>query len=111
MRFQETYPCCCKNKVSVKLKNGKELTIQNGKQTMFWDASWKPITSEDFLNNLIGAITGLFKNEAELLELSSNPMSRKTLLDKLETAGYGAEELNVLQNWQLLQKQLFYIDV
>jgi hypothetical protein len=38
-------------------------------------------------------------------------MSRKTLLDKLETAGYGAEELNVLQNWQLLQKQLFYIDV
>jgi type I restriction enzyme R subunit len=98
-------PCVCieeptieyKKKVRVKLKSGKELTIQHTTQTMFWDASGKPITSEDFLNNLMGDIPSLFKNEAELRELWSNPMTRKTLLDKLEAAGYGAEELNSLR--------------
>jgi type I restriction enzyme R subunit len=39
----------------------------------------------------------LFKNEAELRELWSNPMTRKTLLEKLEAAGYGAKELNALR--------------
>jgi type I restriction enzyme R subunit len=41
-------PCTCRNKVRVRLKNGKELTIQHTTQTMFWDASGKPITSEEF---------------------------------------------------------------
>jgi type I restriction enzyme R subunit len=90
-------PCTCKKQVRVKLKNGKELTIQHTTQTMFWDASGKPITSEEFLNNLMGDIPGLFKNESELRELWSNPMTRKTLLEKLEAAGYGAEELNALR--------------
>ena len=90
-------PCTCNKKVRVKLKSGKELTIQHTTQTMFWDASGKPITSEDFLNNLMGDIPSLFKNESELRELWSNPMTRKTLLEKLETAGYGSEELNALR--------------
>ena len=86
-----------KKKVKIKLKNGKELSIQHTTQTMFWDASGKPISSEEFLNNLMGDIPSLFKNEAELRELWSNPMTRKTLLEKLETAGYGLEELNALR--------------
>ena len=90
-------PCTCRNKVRVRLKNGKELTIQHTTQTMFWDASGKPITSEDFLNNLMGDIPNLFKSEAELRALWSNPMTRKTLLEKLATAGYGLEELNALR--------------
>jgi len=90
-------PCTCRNKVRVKLKNGKELTIQHTTQTMFWDASGKPITSEDFLNNLMGDIPNLFKSEVELRALWSNPMTRKTLLEKLATAGYGLEELNALR--------------
>ena len=86
-----------KKKVKIKLKNGKELSIQHTTQTMFWDASGKPISSEEFLNNLMGDIPSLFKNEAELRELWSNPMTRKTLLEKLATAGYGLEELNALR--------------
>ena len=76
---------------------GKELEIQHTTQTMFWDANGKPITSEAFLNNLFGEIPNLFKSEQELRELWSNPITRKTLLEKLETAGYGEEKLNSLR--------------
>jgi len=86
-----------KKKVKVRLKNGKELSIEHTTQTMFWDASGKPITSEAFLNNLLGDIPNLFKSEAELRELWSNPTTRKSLLEKLEAAGYGIEELNALR--------------
>lgn len=90
-------PCTCQKKVKVRLKSGKELEIQHTTQTMFWDANGTPISSEEFLNNLFGEIPNLFKSEAELRELWSNPTTRKTLLEKLETAGYGAEELNSLK--------------
>ena len=90
-------PCSCRNKVKVRLRGGKELEIQHTTQTMFWDANGTPITSEDFLNNLFGEIPNLFKSEAELRELWSNPLTRKTLLEKLDTAGYGLEELNALR--------------
>jgi len=90
-------PCTCQKKVKVRLKSGKELEIQHTTQTMFWDANGTPISSEEFLNNLFGEIPNLFKSEAELRELWSNPTTRKTLLEKLEVAGYGAEELNTLK--------------
>lgn len=86
-----------KKKIKVRLKNGKELEIQHTSQTMFWDASGKPITSEEFLNNLFGDIPNLFKSESELRKLWSNPITRKSLIEKLAAAGYGAEELNSLR--------------
>ena len=64
---------------------------------MFWDANGTPMTSEQFLNNLFGEIPNLFKSEAELRKLWSNPLTRKTLLEKLASAGYGEEELNGLR--------------
>ena len=90
-------PCTCKKKVKVKLKSGKELEIQHTTQTMFWDASGKPITAEQFLNNLFGEIPNLFKSEAELRKLWSKPKTRKELLEKLEKAGFGEDELNGLR--------------
>jgi len=83
--------------VKVRLKNGKELAIQHTTQTMFWDSGGKPISSEEFLNNLMGDLPNLFQNEAELRALWSNPITRKTLLENLKTAGYGTEELNALR--------------
>lgn len=90
-------PCTCNKKVKVKLKNGKELEIQHTTQTMFWDAGGTPISPEEFLNNLFGELPNLFKSEAELRELWSSPMTRKTLLQKLEDAGYGEQEMNSLK--------------
>mgnify|MGYP000091266962 CR=1 FL=1 len=90
-------PCSCKIKVRIKLRGGKELEIQHTMQTMFWDANGKPMSSEEFLNNLFGELPNLFKSEEELRELWCNPLTRRLLIEKLATAGYGEEELNALK--------------
>ncbi|PKP09781.1 MAG: restriction endonuclease subunit R [Bacteroidetes bacterium HGW-Bacteroidetes-3] len=89
-------PCVCKKKVKIKLRNGKVLEIQHMVSTMFWQGS-KPITVEEFLNNLFGELPKFFKSEAELRELWSNPLTRRTLLEKLAEAGFGNDELTTLQ--------------
>lgn len=90
-------PCVCKKKVKIKLRNGKELEIQYMMATSFWNANGTPMSAEEFLNNLFGELPNLFKSEAELRELWSNPMTRRTLLEKLDDAGFGKEELTTLQ--------------
>lgn len=91
------YPCICKKKVKVKLKDGKEREIQHMMSTSFWSTDGKPISAEEFLNNLFGELPNLFKSEEELRILWSNPNTRHTLLEKLDEAGFGKEELSTLQ--------------
>lgn len=92
-------PCVCtkRKKIKIKLKDGKEREIQHMTSTSFWSADGKPISSEEFLNNLLGTLPDLFKSEDELRTLWSNPMTRKTLLIKLDEAGFGRDELNTVQ--------------
>jgi len=89
--------CNKKQKIKIKLKDGKEREIQSMISTSFWSVDGKPISAEDFLNNLFGELPNLFKNEDELRTLWSNPLTRRTLLEKLEEAGFGKEELTTLQ--------------
>lgn len=91
-------PCVCKKKVKVKLKDGKEREIQHMISTSFWSADGKPISAEEFLNNLFGELPNLFKSEEELRIIWGNPITRRTLLEKLDTAGFGKEELTTLQS-------------
>ena len=49
------------------------------------------------LNNLFGELPNLFKDEEELRRLWGNPVTRKSLLEKLDEAGFGKEELNTLK--------------
>jgi type I restriction enzyme R subunit len=86
-----------KKKVKVKLSDGKEREIQHMIATSFWSADGKPISAEEFLNNLFGELPNLFKSEDELRTLWSNPITRRTLLEKLDAAGFGKEELTTLQ--------------
>jgi type I restriction enzyme R subunit len=91
-------PCACKKpKIKIKLRDGKEREIQVMVSTSFWGADGKPISAEDFLNKLYGALPSYFKDEAELRQIWSNPITRKALLAKLSDAGYGKEELTELQ--------------
>lgn len=95
----EESPCTCekRKKIKIKLRDGKEREIQSMMATSFWSASGTPMSAEEFLNNLFGELPNLFKSEAELRELWSNPMTRRTLLEKLDDAGFGKEELTTLQ--------------
>jgi type I restriction enzyme, R subunit len=84
-------------KIKIKLSDGKEREIQHIIQTSFWSADGKPISAEEFLQNLFGKLPEFFKNENELRKIWSNPIARKTLLNKLAEAGYGINELKTLR--------------
>lgn len=90
-------PCICKKKVKIKLRDGKEREIQHMIATSFWSADGTPISADEFLHNLFGTLPDFFKSEDELRIIWSNPLTRKTLLEKLADAGFGKEELHVLQ--------------
>jgi type I restriction enzyme R subunit len=83
--------------IKIKLRDGKVREIQSMIATSFWSADGKPISAEEFLNNLFGELPNLFKSEEELRFLWSNPLTRRTLLEKLQDAGFGKDELGALQ--------------
>jgi len=86
-----------KKKLKIKLRDGKEREIQYMISTSYWSADGKPISAEEFMNNLFGELPNFFKSEEELRKIWSDPVIRKTLLEKLSDAGYGKDELSVLQ--------------
>jgi len=90
--------------VKIKLRDGKEREIQHMMSTSFWSTDGKPISAEEFLNNLFGELPNLFKSEAELRTLWSNPLSRRTLLEKLEAAGFPKSDLLIVQSLVNMEK-------
>ena len=86
-----------KEKLKIKLGDGKEREIQHTISTSFWSTNGKPISAKEFLQDLFGKLPELFKNEEELRKIWSNPITRKTLLEKLSKMGYGDNELKNLQ--------------
>lgn len=56
------------------------------------------------MENLFGKLPELFQSEAELRTLWSHPMTRRTLLEKLEEAGFSKDDLQTLQKLVNLEK-------
>jgi len=95
-------PCICegqppKQKLKIKLRDGKEREIQHMISTSFWSADGNPISVEEFMNNLFGAMPEYFQSEEELRKIWADPTTRRTFLDKIAEAGYGKDELEMLQ--------------
>ena len=97
-----------KQKIKIKLRNGKEREIQSMISTSFWSADGKPISAEEFLNNLFGELPKLFKDEEELRKLWSNPITRKVLLENLDAAGFPKDDLLTLQKLVDMEKSDLY---
>ena len=97
-----------KQKIKIKLRNGKEREIQHIVSTSFWGTDGKPISAEEFMKNLFGELPKLFKDEEELRKLWSNPQTRKTLLEKLEEAGFPKSDLLTLQKLANMEKSDLY---
>ena len=98
--------CVCKksHKVKIRLRDGKEREIQSMIATSFWSADGKPISSQEFLNNLFGELPNLFQSEDELRELWSNPTTRRVLLAKLDAAGFPKGDLQIVQQLVNMEK-------
>lgn len=91
---EEDFP---KKKLTIKLQDGKEREIQHMVSTSFWSVEGRPISVEEFMNNMFGAMPEFFKDEEELRKIWSDPTTRKTFLDKIAAIGYGKDELETLQ--------------
>lgn len=86
-----------RQKLKIKLRDGKEREIQHMIATSFWSADGKPISVQEFMDNMFGAMSGLFKSEEELRKIWSNPTTRKAFLEEIAEVGYGKDELETLQ--------------
>jgi type I restriction enzyme R subunit len=97
-----------KPKIKIKLRNGKEREIKHMVSTSFWSADGKPISAEEFLNNLFGELPKLFKDEEELRKLWSSPITRRILLENLDAAGFPKDDLLTLQKLVDMEKSDLY---
>jgi type I restriction enzyme R subunit len=86
-----------KKKIKIRLANGKEREIDQSIESTFFNADGKPITLQEFLDMLYGSIPSFFKSEEELRRLWSDPKTRKALLEKMESAGFGKDQLTEIQ--------------
>ena len=90
--------------IKIKLRDGKEREIQHMISTSFWSADGRPISATEFMESLFGKLPDLFKSEDELRTLWSNPLTRKTLLEKLDEAGFAKDDLQTLQQLVNMEK-------
>ena len=85
-------------KVKVKLGDGKEREIQHMASTLFYDVDGKPLTAAQFMEKLFGKLPEFFKDEEQLRAIWSKPDTRKALLENLAEAGFGREQLHIMQS-------------
>lgn len=86
-----------KKKLKIKLRDGKEREIQHMVSTSFWGIDGKPVSVQEFMDNMFGVMPEFFKSEEELRKIWSDPVTRKAFLEKIATIGYGKDELEMLQ--------------
>ncbi len=83
--------------VKVKLADGKVRQFQHMVNTTFWSPDGTPISAEEFLKSLFGALPALFNNEEELRTIWSKPDTRKKLLEELSEKGFAKQQLSEFQ--------------
>jgi type I restriction enzyme R subunit len=86
-----------RQKIKVKLADGKERTIQHMMATTFWHPDGTPMSALQFMELLFGKLPEFFKDEAELRAIWSVPETRKKLLRGLAEKGFGGEQLSEMQ--------------
>jgi type I restriction enzyme R subunit len=86
-----------RQKVKVKLADGKARAIQSMTATTFWSADGRPMSAAQFLEALFGTLPEFFKDEDELRRIWSAPETRKKLLADLADRGFGKEPLVQIQ--------------
>ena len=87
-----------KEKIIIKLAKGNELSITSMSTTLFYFQR-KPISVQEFIKKLFNTITlpGILKNEEQLRELWSSPITRNKLFKKLEDEGFAKQDLKSIQ--------------
>ena len=87
-----------RQKIIIKLAEGKELSIKSMSTSMFYFHGI-PVSAEEFIKRLFNTITlpQVLKSEEELRQLWSSPITRNELLNKLEDNGFTRQDLKSIQ--------------
>ena len=83
-----------REKIVVKLSDGKARKIKYIASTTYWSPEGKPISAQEFLERLFGDLTGIVADEDQLRATWSDPDNRERFLDQLSDRGYDADRLN-----------------
>ncbi|WP_420723939.1 EcoAI/FtnUII family type I restriction enzme subunit R [Hwanghaeella sp. LZ110] len=83
-----------REKIEVKLSDGKVRKIQYIKTTTYWSADGKPISAAEFLKCLFGELSGIVADEDQLRTVWSDPDNREHFLRQLSDRGYDADRLS-----------------
>lgn len=83
-----------KEKIKIKLADGKTRSIQYIATTTYWSADGKPISAQEFMERLFGDLTGLITDEDQLRKVWSNPDSRERFLKQLSDRGYDYDRMD-----------------
>ena len=88
-----------KEKIVIKLAEGKELTIKSMSTNLFYFQG-QPVSAEEFIKKLFNTIElpNFFKDEEELRKIWSSPITRNELLKKLENSGFTKQDLKSIQS-------------
>jgi type I restriction enzyme R subunit len=86
-----------RQRIKVKLADGKARAIQHMMSTTFWHPDGTPMSAQQFMELLFGKLPEFFKDEAELRRLWSDPGTRRKLLDSLAEKGFGKDQLAEMQ--------------
>jgi len=86
-----------RQKIRVKLSDGRARTIQHVMATTFYHPDGKPMSAQEFVEMLFGKLPEFFHSEAELRALWSSPDTRAKLLEGLAEKGFGREQMAEMQ--------------
>jgi type I restriction enzyme R subunit len=92
-------PVVKREKVVIKLADGKDREFQHMTSKMFYSVDGTPMSLTEFIQSLFNTLEmpDLFKNEDELRAIWSVPSTRAQLLKQLESAGFPTSELVSIQ--------------
>jgi type I restriction enzyme R subunit len=87
-----------KEKIVIKLSDGKTREIKHISSVMYWSPDGKPMTAHEFVNQMFKDLPTFFEDEDQLREIWSNPSTRQKLLEDLSEAGYDDEKLEGMKD-------------
>ena len=90
----QTPPTPPREKLIIKLADGKERSIQYLKSTTYMGPDGKMMSAQAFLEMLFGDLKGLVGSEDQLRSIWSSPETRVRLIQQLGDRGYAGEVLD-----------------
>ena len=79
--------------LEIRLSDGRARRIKFVNDVMFWGADGKPMSTQQFIEEMFGRLPDFFSSSEDLHKIWSDPDTREALLDKMNEAGYGKDVL------------------